>query len=139
MSIDWLSVKEDFESKGIGFRELALKHKCSDSAIRNRAKRESWKKKLSVEEISAEHRKILSILRERAEEVILKNESVVGIEKLKEMKAEADLFSVIVKIERLVWWIEESGQEDDENIDELVKEMDQATHAPGAGEALERR
>ncbi|MEE8574711.1 MAG: hypothetical protein V3T30_04785 [Thermodesulfobacteriota bacterium] len=87
---------------------------------------------VSSESISRDHRRLFEMLKERAVNSLQKSKIEPGLEGLKFIKSATDVATAIVKIERLIWGIDDKSFSCEiDETEQTLEEMDRLTAPPG--------
>lgn len=92
------------------------------------------KKKAGKEGLSEDHRELWKGIKKRLAKGLRNGNAKKGLEELKVAKIAGEVLSSVIKGERLALGLDENGIDD---IERTAAQMDEATAAPGADEALD--
>ncbi|MFQ5736606.1 MAG: hypothetical protein ACE5GY_07055 [Thermodesulfobacteriota bacterium] len=147
MAIDWSGVKKDFQEGGTAVGELAERYGCREATIRRRAAKEGWAdgetgvggtapEKAAGPALKGAHDilndgNLWKGVRKRLVSGLEHNDAKLGLEELKVAKMAGEVLSSVIKGERMAQGL----MDEDDEPEEIAREMERLTLPPGAGEA----
>jgi len=155
VAIDWGAVKKEFEQDGHKAERISEKHGCRATTVAKRAAKEGWKagpaspaeKGPSVQAFPApkvdkgfDRHEVLDDgslwkdVKKRFASGLNNNDTKLALEELKVAKLAGEVLSIVIKGERMAY----GDTDDEDDSQEIVREMAQLTLPSGAGEADER-
>lgn len=147
MSIDWKKVKNEYEQNN-SVSNIAKNNKCSETTIKRKVKKENWTVK-DLKKDLAETEKIKN-LNYKAQDLVIENKSIMRSIKEKFMKALNEEDSDFKKLKTLnevfekmqnnedsLWCTMATIMEEESEINEAIKEMDEVTSSSYTRETVE--
>jgi len=150
VSIDWKSVRGEFEASCVTFVWLARRYGCKADTIRKRAARQGWKRPEIVggdnrvgpacadtgaNEVIGDHRTLWKGVKSRLVRGLHHEDAKSGLDELKIAKTASEVLSNVIKGERLAWGLEDAEEFEDQ--EEIASQMDEATSSASAAQAVD--
>ncbi len=136
--IDWQRLREDY-SRGFSAEELAELYHCSARTIRDRIRREGWKRLEEVEggagTLIKEHRRLWQEVKKRLSVGLNRGDE----KELKIAKMAGDVLLSVIKGEKEVWNMDPADKgPTEEEIYAVTKEMESLTVSHGTETPVDR-
>ncbi len=136
--IDWQRLREDY-SRGFSVEELSELYRCSPRTIRDRIRREGWKRHTECDReagsLVKEHRRLWQEVKKRLSVGLNRGDE----KELKLAKMAGDVLLSVIKGEKEVWNMDPADKTlTEEEINAVTREMESLTIPHGTETPVDR-